>query len=608
MTRTPITPGLLGRSLPIPPAADRAVWGQLDEPTLRSVADRAAADRASPWPVPLATGFARYFRDGDRDEHENVVWDRERRVSRAAVMAAATLDPVWLDEVADGVILLCEQSTWCWAAHEDAFERHGSVLPVPDDPTLDLGAGEVAGQLAWIDHLLGDQLDERMPGVRARLRHEVDRRVLTPFETRRDWRWLGRAGEVNNWNPWIHGNVLVAALSLVDDPARRAALVTLVLDGLDIYIGSLPADGAVDEGYSYWWNGAGRLLEALDILEYASGGALVPDPAALAPTVAFPHRVHLGGEWYLNHADGWARPPQDQPWHALHRAARRFGDRAAEAHAAAHRRPGEPLAGEENGLGRLLQVLTDPEWIAARPSGEAPPGDEPPPGDVWFPSTQVLIARSETITLAVKGGDNGENHNHNDVGSVVVALRGVPVLVDPGRPTYTRETFGPDRYRIWTMRSDWHNTPTIRGTTQRDGRSFAARDVRVDGAAMTLGLAGAYPIGGAWRRTARLDHDVVVMSDEWDLDPAGGDASTLIHLVLAGTVTTGDGWAEVVALDDAGTLRITWTPVVPAAVVVRELTDPMLADVWGERLTRLDIDVTGLGPVGRLDLVVKEQR
>src|SRR6185503_11826500 len=100
-------------------------------------------------------------------------------------------------------------------------------------------------QLAWLDHLLGARLSASFPGLRERIRHEVDRRVLTPFETRLDWPWLGLDGEVHNWNPWIHSNVLVAALQLVDDPARRASLIALVVDGLDRYAASLPADGAI---------------------------------------------------------------------------------------------------------------------------------------------------------------------------------------------------------------------------------------------------------------------------------------------------------------------------------------------------------------------------
>jgi hypothetical protein len=605
--------------LPVPPATDRRAWdpARIDEATLRDLRRRARADLGSPWPATLARAYARFFRNGDRDGYEQIVYARQDRLSRAAVLAAVTLDPEWIDEVADGVLLLCEQSSWCWPAHDDTFARHGAVLPTATEPFLDLGAGEVAAQLGWLDQLLGAQLDERIPGLRARIRHECDQRVFTPFTARRDWHWLGLSGDVHNWNPWIHGNVLVAAVRLVDDEDRRAELVGLVVEGLDRYAASLPADGAIDEGYAYWWNGACRLLEALELLRHASGGVLGDVPLdALRETVAFPHRMHLGGDWYLNHADGPARPARQQPWDVLHRAARRIGDRAAEAHAAAHRRPGEPVAHERQGLGRLLRALTDPEWLAAAPGGS------PLPRDVWFPSTQVLVARPAAastagLTLAVKGGHNDEHHNHNDVGSVVVALGGVPVLVDPGRPTYTAQTFGPDRYAIWTMQSSWHNVPQIRGTAQRDGRRYSAGGVSVAVAdassALTLDLAAAYPRTDVrrWQRTARLDRATatVTIRDSWELDPAEPDGPTLIHLVVAGRVSTGAGHARIVALDGAGTVVVTWEPAgAPVTATVRELDDPLLREVWGDRLTRLDVDVCALGPIGSLELSVKEQR
>jgi hypothetical protein len=597
-----------GESLPVPPAGERGTWATAPVP----FRERATAERGSPWPVPLAHAYARYFRDGDREEYQRLVFARQDRISRAAVMAAITLDPLWIDEVADGVILLCEQSSWCWPAHDDTFRRHGSVLPTVPDPYLDLGAGEVAGQLAWLDHLLGEQFDERVPGLRARIRWEVGNRVLTPFTTRRDWHWLGLDGDVHNWSPWIHGNVLVAALRLVDDPERRAALVGLVIEGLDRYVAALPADGAIDEGYSYWWNGAGRLLEALDLLAYATGGVLgdLTVPAVRA-TVAFPHRMQLGGEWYLNHADGPARPPARQPWDALHRAARSLGDRDAEAHAAAHR-SAEP--DERNGLGRLLRAVTDPAWQTAAP------GTSPLPRDVWLASTQVLLARPAAgtpagLTLAVKGGHNGEHHNHNDVGSVVVALNGTPVLVDPGRPTYTAQTFGPDRYAIWTMQSSWHNVPEIRGTPQSNGRVYAAGEVTATvgdrGSELSLELATAYPRTDirSWRRSARLDRGTgrVTVRDTWDLDPAFPDGPVLVHFVVAAeAVRLSGGRAEITALG-GGVLALTWAPAeVPGAIMVRELDDPMLSDVWGDRLTRLALDVTALGPAGTIELTIEE--
>jgi hypothetical protein len=574
----------------VPPATDRPVWSSADEPTLRELTERARATLGTPWPTPLARDFARYFRDGDRDTYEQAIWGRHRRLARAVVLAAATLDPVWLDEVADGVTLFCEQSTWCWPAHDDTFTRHGSVLPTVTDPYVDLGAGEVAADLAWTDHVLGAQLDERFPGLRARIRHEVEVRVLRPFEQRRDWHWLGRDGHVHNWNPWIHSNVLIATTLL----GFSSRLTDLVVEGIGRYTTAVPADGAIDEGYHYWWYGALRYLETLERL----GRDLDPQ------LIAFPHRVHLGGPWYLNHADGPARPSPHQPWHVLHRLARAAGARDAVAHAATHRRPGEAVAHESHGLGYLLQAVIDQDWIAAVP------GTSPLPRDVWFPSTQVFLARPAAgsavgLTLAVKGGHNDENHNHNDVGSFIVARDGVPVLVDPGRPTYTAQTFGPRRYEIWTMRSTWHNTPSIRGSEQSAGRSFAARDVVADlgSGTLTLDLAGAYPRDDIrrWTRTARLDRDTgtITIRDSWELLPGSGP--TVIHLVAAGRVTLAGGGADIEGVS------VTWGDL-PCTVTTQRLDDPMLTDVWGDRLTRLDIDVTPLGTVGDLELTVKERR
>jgi hypothetical protein len=542
-------------ALPLPPATDRTIWSadRLDSPTLAAIRQRAAAERGTPWPQPLAHAAARYHGDGNRTEYEAAVFARQERLTAAVILATvdrpeatasasqstgapigpATADgpktPDWLDEVADGLILLCEQSSWCWPAHDDTSARHGAVLPTVTDPYLDLGAAEVVAQLAWTDHVLGADLDQRYPGLRDRLRYEANVRVFTPFSERRDWHWLGLTGPVHNWNPWIHGQVLAAALRLVDDPDRRFELVRLCVTGLDRYLAALPPDGAIDEGYSYWWNGAGRALEALDLLHHATAGAVdgftLP---AVRETIAFPHRMALGGGWYVNYADGSARPTRETPWHVLFTAARRVGDPLAEAHARAQRRPGQPLALVADGLPRLLRALADPAWAAA------PPATEPLPRDVWLPSTAVFVARPTTgsahgLTVSAKGGHNGENHNHLDVGTVIVASDGVPVLVDPGRPTYTAQTFGPDRYTIWTMRSDWHCVPEIDGQGQGLGPEYAATAAGLMTTATAsqfeVELRGAYaaPQLVTWRRTIRLDRPdpdgTVTISDEWTLDP-----------------------------------------------------------------------------------------
>ena len=130
------------------------------------------------------------------------------------------------------------------------------------------------------------------------------------------------------------------------------------------------------------------------MLAEASGGVLdvAAEIPALRETVAFPHRMHLGGDWYVNLADGQARPDGDQPWHALHRAARRAGDADAEAHAAAHRIPGAPAASETHGLGRLLR------------GADRPGVDRGPAGELSAAARGVARARPRCSSLASAAG------------------------------------------------------------------------------------------------------------------------------------------------------------------------------------------------------------
>jgi hypothetical protein len=577
--------------------------------------------------------------------YEGLVDARQQRLSRAVLMACLSQarehvqedvrkpggEPgsgapgqEWLDEVIDGAYLLCEQSSWCWAAHEDAHSRRGDVLPDRSAPYLDLGAGEVAAQLAWLDLVLAGQLDQRAPGLRRRIREEILDRVVRPFLDRDDWHWLGLDGDVHNWNPWIHSNVIAAAVVLIDDPGLQAQTVALAIEGLDRFFASIPADGAIDEGFAYWWNGAGRALEALALLEEATAGTLHADIPVVRGLLAFPHRMHLGHRWYLNVADGPARARTGLPWDLVRRWGERLGDRDAEQHAVAFQ-PASPNV--EIGLGRTLRALLDRagDGNAARrhrPHGDAAPLTPPLIGFSYLESVQIMLARenpgrTDGLALAAKGGHNGEHHNHRDVGSVVVAVDGVPLLADAGQPTYTAQTFGPDRYGIRAMQSAWHSVPAPWGLEQGTGREFAAAVEHVptpEDPRLVLGLGEAYGLGpdSSWIRSASLERAAtppagqrsgkarVLIEDRWNLGAPAGAASPAgtpdvdIHYLLAGTVDVDSEGTATVRPDGIpdtpggrGAL-LRWNPA-DAVVHVDEwlLDDPLLADVWGRKLTRL---------------------
>ncbi|HEU5223997.1 MAG TPA: heparinase II/III family protein [Candidatus Lumbricidophila sp.] len=595
------------QALPVPVASDRAAWASIADAhaTVDRIMTRVAAEREMPWPQPLASDAARCHRDGDRSNWEDAAFARQARLSRAVVAAAITLDDADLDEVANGITLVCEQSTWCWPAHDEAHAKYGSVVPVIDDPVIDLGVGEMVAQLAWADHVLGAQLDDRYPGLRRRIRYEAKRRVFDPFLERRDWWWIGHERRPSNWNAWIHSNLIVAAARLLDgagEAALRAQVIATAVEGMDRYLAVLPADGAIDEGYDYWWQGACRALEGLAVLAHVTAGAanaFGADIPAVRNVIAFPHRMQLGGDWFVNVADAMAKSKIERSWAAPYDFARRVGDTDAMRFAASHRVPSEPVATEQVGLGRLLVALADREWAAAAAS------DSPLPVEVWLPSVGLAVVRERAgseagLAIAVKGGHNAEHHNHNDVGSFIVASDGVPFIVDAGRTTYTAQTFGPNRYDIWSMQSSWHSVPEVRGVAQSAGERFAARDAHPVDGGLSLDLADAYRMPGlhSWRRTVRLDRAAparVVIDDAWDLDvwtDSSPEPPTSVRMLLAGEVRLGAGAAYITPLEGAPPAVIRWPGDVAATSTVLSIDDPLLTAIWGASLTRLELDVT----------------
>ena len=408
----------------------------------------AAAEHAlgTPWPDLRLSDYARYPRDGDRSAYETTVFDRMDRVTTAAVAAVATGRVEFVDEVADGLYAICEQSTWCWPAHDDVFARTGEVVADPSRPYLDLGAGELAALVSWARLALGDALDARFPGLTRRMGAEVDARILMPFLERRDWHWLGLHGRIHNWNPWIHGNVIVAAAAFADAGKGRA-IVDLAVDGIDRYLAALPADGAIDEGFGYWWNGAARALDALEVLDRAAGGSFdVAAVTGLDELLRFPLRSQLGGGWVLGFADAEPRPPEGQPWRIPHHWGRRLGLDDVVAHASGFERAAHVAASPNGGLGRTLSALADVDW------GGASAGAPALPASVVFASLRLALARERSgsdagLAISLKGGHNDENHNHNDLGSVTVTLDGIPAVIDVGRPTTTRAPSAPTATR-----------------------------------------------------------------------------------------------------------------------------------------------------------------
>src|SRR5699024_880986 len=381
-------------------------------------------------------------------------------------------DQCWAGGSSDGVGLVLQALTWCRPAHHAPPGAQRRRLPDPTDPVLDLFAAETGATLSWTGHLHADLLDHL--GLGDRPRREVTARGLRPFADRGRQHWW--FGDQSNWNPWIVANVLTCTTLLTAEEDLTRAIVPQALASLDGYLAAVPADGGCAEGIMYWWRSPACLFEAVDLLGWSdpAGAAQVLSTPLLAAMARYPLLTHLGGDWWASVADGVARVPEPGPgvdkdrhppalWH-------RFASAVGAADSAALAASFPRSLQVHQAFCRFLVTLFDRAWPAA------PETDPPPAPDAWLPHPQLLTVSpvDARLRLVAKGGQNDEPHNHLDVGSVLLAAGGEPVLIDVGTGQYSAASFSAGRYATWFTQSQYHCAPEVDGVAQGVGARFCA--------------------------------------------------------------------------------------------------------------------------------------
>lgn len=576
-------PERLGDFVPGAPLADRNRWeavpGRLRDRVLQEADD--ALTR--PWPLITASAWREFSISGDREEFEQLYFTRRRRLNALVLGELLQNKGRFLPAVVDGVFLISEESGWQLPAH-NAYERGGKRLSLPDParPVVDLFAAETAGQFATISALLGEALDAIDPAIRARIAREVQARVFDPYLACHFW-WMGRADErMNNWTAWITQNVLLATFALPTGQTFRRSVVEKALGSLDGFQKDYAEDGACEEGALYYRHAALCLHGALTILDAVAPGCFAPlwRHRKIRNMADYIVHLHVAGRHYFNFADSPAVLAPCSAREFLFGVA--VGSELLSSFAARDRLDAdEPHLPQEWSLWyRALELLADttiaaPEAVPLRPR------------EKFYPGIGLFIARDDKFALAVKGGNNGESHNHNDVGSVTLYRNGKPFLIDIGVETYTAKTFSPLRYTIWTMQSAYHNLPDFAGIMQADGAAFAADHVDVactaEEARISLDLAPAYPeeaLLKSYRRAVRLVRGShVEITDAYE----GARDATLSLMLAAPPAATPDG-VELAGLGHIGIeggRDLTIEPI--------EISDARLRLAWPARLYRLRI-------------------
>ncbi len=603
---------------PYPNWSERAQWEAVPEDIRTAVVARAESDRKDGWKAELATTFLDFKRNGNRTRFEADSFGRRAMLQRLILAECLEGKGRFVDDIANGVWLICEETFWGAPAHL-AAQKAGVGLPDVSEPIIELFSAETAQLLSLTKYLLGPQLDEVSPLITRRIKIETERRMLKPARERDDFTWMGFSGSgqghrLNNWCPWINSNLLLTNLILEEDPALRVKETVRITRSVDAYLNDYWADAAEEEGPGYYSRSVMCLFEVLNLLEAATGSTtgIFANPFIDAMG-RFILNVHIAGDDYVDYGDvhGKAAPSGD----VLYRFGKAVHDEQLQAFGAFYAaKDGWNAKGA--GLQRALDVsLTSlsrslPAVLEANEIRAARQEDVLV-RDAWYPEFGLMTARQKAgstdgMYVAVLASNNGRSHSHNDTGNFVTYLDGKPLTIDVGVEAYTAKTFSPQRYTIWTMQSAFHNLPTVGGVMQHDGVKYQATDrtctLSDDRAVVSFDIASAYPAEAgikSWIRTVTLDRrkDVVTIEEKFELERA----VPLSLTVMTPRVSAVDGAERVtmkLAAEEgaAAVLRFDKAQLT-AKVETIILTDPHLREDWGENIYRILLDTNQ--PVAR---------
>lgn len=526
---------------------------------------------------------------GDRARFEKVYFHRRKTLSDLVVAELCEGKGRFVPMAEEAIWTLLSEPAWAIPAH-NSYVRDTPHLDTPllERPILDLFACETGEILALAKLALKDKLN---PTLVQDIDWALHTRITVPYLTDHFW-WMGGEGDLNNWSPWCTQNTLIAVLSEENATGKdRRKAVRQAASSLDAFLATYGDDGACDEGASYWHAAALALWGALEVLSECVGESAkdILSTPKLRGMCRFVEEVWVGGDTYLNFAD--CSPKAGMLKGREYIFAKATGNADMAAHAA-HDVIASGWGEEENDYNLFYKFA----GLTALPSilreGSAEPVS-PKDGSAWFERTQMLVCKRDGVVFAAKGGNNGESHNHNDLGSLILYKDGKCLLADIGVETYTKTTFGPDRYTLKPMRSPWHNTVNFPPLEQLPGKERAAKLVSRDENSVEYDLTWAYPAGKglrSYRRKASFLGDRIQVVETIDSDLEA--ELTLVTVERPRCENIGNEISF-----DSFKVTFAYSAGAPGGGTIEsevmEITDARLRNAWPEKLYRTRMRAKG---------------
>lgn len=442
---------------------DRTFWDKvkMSDEAQKMLTEEAPALLKKGMPPFVDSLYLHLNKTNERLPGENMMNARYNYIYQLTLAECMENKKRYIPAIEKALIALCNQKPWSIPAHDRNLNNYNGT-----DYYVDLVVATAGNGIAQCVAMLDDRLS---PEVRARVQCAFREKVFRPIyrcleETKPFW-WFTAT---NNWNSVCLGGVTSAALALLPNKEERAYFVA-VAEKYNVYgMKGYSDEGYCSEGVGYFNYGfRGYILLREAVCRATQGKIDFFRNSKFVCIARYGQNIQMRNGVCPAYSDSRIGVSPDKS--IIEYCNRALGIVSSE----------EQLTfpkGDKISL-RLIEFYNKQAWKVEMTDeiGRALQ-EESDPLRAFYDQAGVLIARpaktsSCSMAISAKGGNNAENHNHNDVGSYVVVLGKEIMVGDQGGPfSYPGDFFSPgapDKYKI--KGSFGHPVPVVDGKTQSTG-------------------------------------------------------------------------------------------------------------------------------------------
>ncbi len=400
-----------------------------------------------------------------------------------------------LKRLEDIIWVICGEFSWALPAHigwENAEE---------DMTCIDLFASETGQTLSEVLYILEDKLSEYIKTI---MKYEINRRIIEPFEKRtQGWETV----ITNNWAAVCASSVGMTFIYCA--PEKYKKIEGRIMGALEHFLSGYGDDGICTEGLGYWDYGFGYYTFFAQLLfEFSDGKTDIMNSEKVREIAQFQQRMYLSGNTVISFSDCGRHLCFKKG--LTHKLKEIFPDCVAVPN----------MKYEEKDfcgyLNRFPVCLRDLLWSKPEYAENCTVQHM----EKYYPEAQWYTNITDKFGFAAKAGNNDEPHNHNDIGSFIIAADNKMYIAEIGVGEYTKDYFGEGRYNCLCCSSKGHSVPIIDNHLQLAGKEYHGQVLKAQNGQFILDISKAYDVDGLKSviRTFSVRETGVELNDKFDFD------------------------------------------------------------------------------------------